>query len=352
MTVHAHGHMEVVLSSKGLHDEWTFGFHQQSMEVYFWIAIGIMLLGNTFSAVGLLVQKRSHEGDSKTKCTCCGRSVPLYFTSPVWLLGFVIFVLAHVLCWISLALAPQSVLSGLMCWSTVVTFVLAPFFLGETVTVFKLLSACIMIFGCCWVVLSGPRVYQVFTVDVLRSQLHNVPFLALSGLALFYLVGCACWAGFQRLTAFQYATIAAILAWYSVLTAKISSSLVFSSWHHTDNQLDRWESWVALITMLVLAASNLHFLNMALSSGEAVYVVPVYESMSIFGQTLLGGIFFQEFQHLDTIQHINFWMGVSCIMIGVICLARKGPQTGFFQYPVISSRCSSARTLGSPACHL
>merc|ERR550537_808302 len=94
--------------------------------------------------------------------------------------------------------------------------------------------------------------------------------------------------------------------------------------------------------MVVLAVTNLHFLNMALSVGDAVYVVPMYEAMAIFGQTLLGGIFFQEFQELDTYAHINFWFCLSIILLGVVLLARKGPETDLMQYPVLSPK--SGRT--------
>merc|ERR1719313_2387526 len=93
-----------------------------------------------------------------------------------------------------------------------------------------------------------------------------------------------------------------------------------------------------VVSMVVLAVTNLHFLNMALSVGDAVYVVPVYEAMSIFGQIILGGIFFREFQHLDFYGHLSFWFGVSCIIVGVILLARRGPETKFFQYEIISPK--------------
>jgi uncharacterized membrane protein len=320
-----------------------------SHEVYFWIGIGVMLIGNTLSAIGLLVQKYAHM-DGETSWTS-------YFTSTTWLCGFSIFVLAQILCWCSLALAPQAVLACLTCWSTVVTCVVAPMFLDETVTVFRLISVGIMIFGCTWVIVTGPRVYRVFTVELLIDEVQNTLFLALSGLALIYLVGCSIMAALSkttpRLSALQYTIAAAVIGWYSVLSAKITSGLFFSSWHHTHNQFDRWESWVMVITMLLLAVTNLHFLNMALSIGDAVFVVPTYEAMAIFGQTLLGGLFFQEFQGLDTYGHINFWFGLSIILLGVVLLARRGPETDLFQYPVLSPKNGRTPVSGvSPATSL
>lgn len=337
MVVHTHGHADFLLQSvlaKGLVDHETHQPPASSMETYFWVGICLMLVGNTLSAVGLLVQKYAHQ-DPDTKWTS-------YITSPKWLCGFSIFILAHILCFASLALGPQAVLSGISCWSTVVTFVLAPIFLGETVTVFRFMSVSIMIFGCSWVILSGPRVYQVFTVPMMMSMVQNVLFQVLTGLAIMYLIINAAMAAFSkqipRLSAFQYTTVAAIVGWYSVLNAKITSGLVFSSWHHTLNQFDRWESWVMVVTMLVLAVTNLHFLNMALSIGDAVYVVPVYEAMAILGQTVIGGIFFREFQHMTVWAHINFWFGLLCIIAGVICLAQRGPETDFFQYEMLSPK--------------
>lgn len=338
MVVHAHDHSDAFFNPfflfvKGAH---VVDDPDVPTEVYFWVGIGIMLLGNTLSALGLLVQKHAHKGHEEKE------GPALYFTSPTWLCGFLVFILGHILIWVSLALGPQAVLACLTCWSTVVTVVLAPIFLNETVTVFRLLSVCIMIFGCAWVVFSWPRLYEPFTVDLLLSQMHNFLFQVLSAVALVYLLGCACMAAFSnsspRLSALQYTSVAAILGWYSVLTAKITSGLVFSSWHHTQNQFDRWESWAMVFVMVTLAVSNLHFLNMALSIGDAVYVVPVNEALSILGQTLLGGIFFREFEHLSTYGHINFWVGISCIIVGIVCLARKGPETEVWQYPILSPK--------------
>lgn len=335
MVLHDHAHL-------GMDSQWTFHLSKPSVEGYFWIGIVIRLLGNTLSAVGLLLQKYAHK-DSKTTW---------YFTSSTWLCGFGVFVVAHILCWVSLALSPQAVLACLTCWSTIVCLMLAPVFLGETLTVFQFLSMCIMFCGCALVIWSGPRVYTVLTVPMLLAQSQNVYFLVQSCLALLYLLGCACVAALSnrrpRLSALHYATIAAVLGWYAVLTAKITSGLVFSSWHHTQNQFDRWESWGMLVTMIFLAVSCFHFLNMALSVGDVVYVVPVYEVMSISGQALLGGIFFQEFQHLDTCGHIVFWLGLSCILVGIVCLSCKGPQTSFFQYPVLSPASGKLPDSSSP----
>jgi len=341
MVVYNHGHADALFREFFLFTKGAFGMDnhdisEEAEEMYFWIGIGVMLLGNTLSALGLMGQKYAHQREEEDENV----SRVWYFTSPTWLCGFLVFILGHILIWVSLALGPQAVLSCLTCWSTVVTVVVAPIFLNETVTLFRLLSVFIMIFGCSWVILSWPRSYQPFTVDTLLSAITNTLFLVLTALALMYLLVLGIIAARSnktpRLTALQYTTVAAILGWYSVLTAKITSGLVFSSWHHALNQFDRWESWVMVATMIVLAVANLHFLNMALSVGDAVYVVPVNEALSILGQCLLGGIFFSEFQRLSIYGHINFWLGISSIIAGIFCLARKGPETKLMQYPILS----------------
>lgn len=345
MVVFEHAHAKVLSSHKVIDNHSAIHISTSPLELYFWVGIAMMLLGKTLSAIGLLMQKYSHKGEPTT-WTCCSRSVALYCTSPSWLCGLVVYILAHILCWVSLALGPQTVLASLTCWSTVVTFMIAPSFLGETVTVFRLISVCIMILGCTWVILSGPRTYQVSTVELILLQMQNMLFLMLSGLALMYLLGCAGMAALSnkspRLSALQYTTIASVVGWYSVLSAKITSGLVFTSWHHNENQFDRWESWAMLVIMIVLAVANLHFLNMALSIGDAVYVTPLHQAIAILGQTVLGGLFFQEFQHLDTYGHINFWLGLSCVLLGIICLTRKGPATDFFQYPILGSKSTAS----------
>merc|ERR1719159_1599191 len=122
----------------------------------------------------------------------------------------------------------------------------------------------------------------------------------------------------SHLSEFYLTIIAAIVGWYSVLFAKCVSGLLFTSWHYREMQFLTWEAWIMTASMLILALVNVHFLNMALAEGDAVQIIPAYESMAMVGQIFIGGIFFEELWSLSPTGHLNFWLGVTCVIIGVI----------------------------------
>jgi len=295
-------------------------------------SITSVLFGNTLIALGLLLQKRSHSrASSRQRKIHCGLiSVDAYFFSLEWLGGLATFLCGHAFCWLGLSVGAQMVLSCLNCWCIVVTLLCAPFMFGEAVTVYKVMAVALLILGCVWVTLHGPQRYRVFTVERLHLYLENKAFVCVAGLSL--LGVCALGASVAttdrrpRCSVFQLALGAAMCAWYSVLSAKCVSGLHFTSWHHGHDQLSVWQPWAVLVVFVAAAASNLHLLNLALAAGEAVTVMPVYEALSLIGQIVLGGIFFQEFDALDFWGHAQFWFGVSCVVGGIVMVTRGEPE--------------------------
>lgn len=316
-----------------------------------WTAIALSIVGRTLEAIGLLMQKGSHNSERQVM----EKERKAYFLRSWWLWGFLVFVVGHLLCWFALAMGTQTVLSCLMCWSTVTTIVLAPCCLKETVTVFRLLSVVILIGGCVWVVMSGPREYAVFSVESFSENLDNKYFIAITGLTVIALLSLTVEAILStktpRLSALKYTLISAMIGWYSVLSAKCASGLVFTSWHHQENQMVSWETWVIIVFMFVFAVLNVHFLNMGLADvdeGDAVYVIPIYEAAAIAGQIMVGGIFFQEFDQLTNVQQVSFWGGVFCVVFGIVLVSIKGPDNPNMQRPVLSPK-STGETPRRPA---
>jgi len=305
------------------------------VDYFWWIAVVLSIAGRIMEAIGMLVQKYAHVQDEEKYEQNFG-----YWSNTLWLLGFAIFVTGHCLCWFAMALGSQIILSGLLCISTATTILLAPMFLGETVTRFRLISVILMIAGCVWVILAGPKMYFVYTVDTLKSQVLNHAFLMICCacvlLLLIFFVRAFLRNSKPLMTAFEYTIISSMLGWYSVLAAKAVSGLFFTSVHFKRNQFIMWETWVMVLVLIVLAFLNFHFLNQALKDGDAVFVIPVYESISIVGQVVVGGIFFEEFAHLSTWGHINVWAAITCICIGVILVSGPNPKNEFLQTPVLS----------------
>jgi uncharacterized membrane protein len=356
---------------------------------YWFLGILLTLVGTTLSAIGLMIQKYAHALQAKQEAMASEAALgsggiaseagggrepepepgergslrlrqvsmragagrrPHYFLSWWWLLGISVFLSGHIVCYVALGFGAQVVLSCLNVWTMVVTFLVAPVLLGETVNSQKALSVAVIIFGVSLVTAFGPREEVEFSVERLVGSLRSESFVEFTALALacgFVLYVRVLYVVDSQRSAFEYAAGAAMLGWYSVLCAKCSSGLLLATLRNavagpphplttaarfaeilTGPVEEAWRSvvpWLFLASMVVLALSNVHLMNMALRVGEGVLVVPVYESLSILGQVVLGVIFFGELRSLDnsSMNTLLFWLGVSSVLLGIFLLTKE-----------------------------
>merc|ERR1719284_1825611 len=80
-----------------------------------------------------------------------------YFLQWRWIIGAVVWALGHLMCWVALGLAPQSILSCLQSWNIVAALALAPVLLNETLPPRAFEYATLLVAGCVIVVVFGPR---------------------------------------------------------------------------------------------------------------------------------------------------------------------------------------------------
>jgi len=316
-----------------------------SLPKMWWIlAVCAVLLGNTLISLGLLLQKRSHHtrvAVDKSDRHYCGIPATSYCFSPQWLAGLATFIAGHGCCWIGLAVGAQMVMSCLNCWCIVVTILLAPSLFNETVSLFRILAVLVLVVGCVWVTLSGPRRYEAFTVERFQLNVANEAFLVVTActvVAAMAIMAVPRRSRSAKVSVLRLTAGAAICAWYSVLAAKCFSGLHFTTWHDGRNQLGYWQTWAAAAFFVATSVANLHLLNLALAVGDAVSVMPAYESMSLAGQIVVGGMFFQEFSALDARGHAWFWTGVALVVTGVYMVSRPEPEAEWLRWVVIGSK--------------
>jgi len=315
-----------------------------------WVtSVVLTLAGTTLTSSGLMIQKYSHDNEDDEEETVhltghAGRKAQRWCGlrpfSARWLLGFFVFVSGHLLCWFGLALGTKVVLTCLNVWSMIVTFVVAPMLLNETVSVYKMGCVLFIIVGVVIVIIFGPRIYRPYTTSLFLSSLDNVVFLGASicvACCLLLLAAKALILRRQpRLSAVEFTLTAALIGCYSALSAKCAAGLIFTSVHHQDSQLGTWTTWAVILALAILATLNINFMNLALKHGEAVFVLPIYESCSILGQILLGGVFFREFDSLSINGHMRFWSGVCFVLVGIICITGRPPPYELLNRPVLS----------------
>jgi drug/metabolite transporter (DMT)-like permease len=321
---------QVLLQLRTLQKEVRF-LTQPSNQMAMWVSSVILtFVGTTLSSTGLLLQKYSHHREHESCAPESDASHPRpYYLSWMWLVGLIVFICGHISCWLGLALGSQIMLSCLNVWSMVVTFIFAPAFFKEKVSLSKIGSLFMIMVGVVIVVRFGPHEYRPYTVTVLRNSFHDSLFLGATAMA-FTIVLMTLLRDFRAgdsssASPTEFTLLAVIFGSYSVLSAK-SSAGIFLSWASEDENQFGYAALAVPLAMIVFACLNLHFMNMALKHGEAVSVVPLYECLSILSQVFLGGIFFGELEELSLTGHYNFWVGVIFVLSGVFCMHKGNIQ--------------------------
>lgn len=298
---------------------------------HFWVAgVLVHLVGATLTSVGFLLQKRSHmqrkgkEGKEDS-----------YWTDTPWLMGGLVWVIGNIVSWFGSGLAPQSLLSGLNVWNIVVTLIASWFFLGERVTKFTAAGCALLLFGCAWVVASGPKSYQVATIDVLQQALLRTDTMFLLLLTSCILIGSAAHAlvsvraGEPHRANFAFTMMSAALAWYATVQSRCMAALMVTSINQWQPHFFHWLFGLLALGFCLCGALQIHFLNLSMKYGDAVVVLPSYMAMALSGEIVVGGLFFNEFDGLGLGFHASFWPGVACVVSGVFVLniSDDSPET-------------------------
>lgn len=281
-------------------------------------------VGLALTAVGLMLQKHAlnvHEAN--------GNGGVIYLQCK-WVTGMSVFCLGNLVFWAVLALVPQVVLACWQCWAMVVTVFVAPCLLGETVNLCKLLSIAVIVIGVIWVVIASPGSYEKYEAEAFWESISGVVFLSITAAAVSVLIlllgSFMCFTLSKTMNCIRYILIAAVVNWYSVISARCSSGFLITTIYHAEDIITtRLEFWFLLGAMLTLAAANVHFLNKSLENGQAVFVVPIYEAIAIIGQILFGIVFFREFEGLSFFHKLNLSAALAFTIVGVIASSAKDP---------------------------
>mmetsp|Transcript_74119 Transcript_74119/g.217504 ORF Transcript_74119/g.217504 Transcript_74119/m.217504 type:complete len:384 (+) Transcript_74119:139-1290(+) len=296
-------------ASKHIGDDTGSVIHQ-----FWWVGALTTMVGATLTIVGLMIQKTSHGHPTADE------EKTYYWLSWRWVLGFLVWLTGQGVCWTADGLANRSLLACFNCWNIVVVFVVAPWYLGESVEQMASVGALITFGGCIWVVLTGPRSYQLQTVAKLQDSWLCLPVLCLLAVSLLLAIALAMRARMAKrsrgLVPLQLAALSAIFAWYAVLFSKCASTLAVTS-VHSRNQFGHWQFWAYLACMAAFAVCQVHTLNMALKVGTAVSVLPAYESLSMMGQIVICGVFFEEFRGFEATSYLGFSCAIACVLVGI-----------------------------------
>lgn len=323
----------------------------------------ICLFGSTLTALGLVVQKFSHTvnfgdmekpgghvagelgEDGKGDAAQASQS-SAYYLQKWWIVGFLLYACAQVINMVSMAMTPQVILSCLGSWTLVCNTVFAHLLLGEQVCRKQMLAVVALVVSTAFVIYTAPRPSpeeeaEKPTLDDLTARFSSPDFGGLTAAAIVVAVSARLVASrrigevpmtsvetaeeerrLQAVVPIAWSVVAAIAAGYTALLFKCIAELIAGYNTALDELLWRWQTYVLLAVAVTVAPSELHCLNMALQTGDAVFVVPMYLAMGMLSQLTTGGVFFREFQDFHSMHDAClFFASVTFALGSVVFMA-------------------------------
>lgn len=307
----------------------------------------ICLFGSTLTALGLVLQKHSH-----IVSELAGDGTVAYFLQRWWICGFCIFLSAQIINMVAMAMTPQVVLSCLGSWTLVCNSVFARLILKESLPSAQALAIAGLVVATALVLYYAPRpdsvgVARYTALPELVGRFLSPEFevlttscLGLVCLARALAVGVpqalranSCTADlaarqheYRILAPLSWAIMAAIAAGYTALFFKCIAEIVAGAIAQPEGSVPPWccwETYFIVVVALSCAPTELHCLNLALQTGEAVFVVPTYLTLGMLAQLATGAIFFQEFRNFHSRSHaLGFSFSVLLTIIFVISMAK------------------------------
>lgn len=330
------------------------------------LGIALNLGGSVITSFGMSLQKVAHNYASENKIE------GTYFKQPKWLVGFVVFIFGQFTIMGSLSFAPLALLSLVTSVQLVSNAIFAYIFFGEAITLRDILATLLIGAGCALGATYCPKQKEgvQYTADDFSHSFGNGLFMAyfiLSILSIF-----VCFAintnsvegmkvapstsdvqtsygiieedeqeefkfndqaeeNFKRPSqifcckpdrSIVYALLAANVGSYVTLFASMCTHLI-STTTHGANQFTTVFTYVCFIALIVTALSNIHFINVALQSGNIVVALPTYYVVNVILTMISGMLFYQTYQSFETVPAVLFAIGVLLTVVGVILITQR-----------------------------
>lgn len=127
-----------------------------------------------------------------------------------------------------------------------------------------------------------------------------------------------------KLNALSYANLAAGLGGFANLWLKCTMMLIWVSLGDTTIMEFKYVgTWVVVIITLVFLVIQLYFLNMGLAKHESITIIPIYQGLFLLHTMLVGGIYFNEFESLDSLSSVMFPIGMAITVVGLFILTSR-----------------------------
>jgi len=303
----------------------------------------LAISASIFNAIGYTVQKKGHTRlKEHNKGKKDGEKKRL-IKEKVWAMGFGIYLIGGMLNAVSLFYAPQSLVLPLSAITLVANTMLATKVLGEPFFKADIAGIFFVILGSVLAVIFGPRTAGGDTTmeqlaDRWADGSYMVFFVILSSvigtdyvIVRFYERRNAkdesVTDELQHGTSFllvSYCLLAGYFGSLAFLFLKSFTEFIGSSARSAQAASKNAGQWYSYFTLLGVVLTNFaleFFRQRGLSYFHAVYVVPINQVVLIVMGTVLGGLYFQEFDNMSSTDAGLFIVAILMTVIGVFILA-------------------------------
>ncbi|KAF1989134.1 hypothetical protein K402DRAFT_14910 [Aulographum hederae CBS 113979] len=297
------------------------------------VALGVIvgLISTSIQSLGLTLQRKSHMlEDEKGE----GHQARPPYRRRRWQVGMLMFLIANIVgSTIQITTLPLPVLSTLQASGLVFNTLCASLLLAEPFTRYSAIGTLLVAGGAVLIGFFGALTEPSHNLTQLLVLLQRRDFLLwlFGSLFLVALILLSAWF-FKRLYPRQtprsrllrgmaFGSTSGILSAHTLLVAKSAVELLVRTIVDRHNQFDKWQAWMILLGLIVLALAQLYLLHRGLKLASTSVLYPfVFCIYNIFA-ILDGLIYFRQTSRLPVLHACLIAVGTVVLLMGVLALS-------------------------------
>mmetsp|Transcript_2215 Transcript_2215/g.3936 ORF Transcript_2215/g.3936 Transcript_2215/m.3936 type:complete len:399 (-) Transcript_2215:322-1518(-) len=299
-----------------------------------WLGALIYMGGSICINFGSNVVRLSHE---KLKKIPAHQQPPIY-KRYLWMTGFLIFFSGNIFNFVGFMFGAQSLLVALGSVQFVSNLLFARFINKENITRRSVIATCAIVLGNVFIVVFGSKDDNTYGLEGLKCLVTtNIPFIiyfcfkivcTICMQALYMFINRKIMKspsttpdGFAKFVPFAFAAVSTMIGSTSVGIGKSESGIVLVQFSGQETPLYTPWPWLMFACFLCLVAFWLYRLNKALKQYDALFIIPVMQALWLFFGVIGGGLFFEEFTSMKTLNLCFFTVGMIILLCGVLTLS-------------------------------
>jgi len=341
------------------------------------MAVILSFAGNVVNAFGYIMQKMGHSRVQRSRSSanitlmrlrykvderpdvcfedameaaeeeCRQADEHTFLTEPIWVIGFVLYMIGSLMHVASLGFGPQALLTPMEGVTLAANAVLAPIFLNEQLKPSDYWGTLVVLIGITVTVIFGPHSSITYTAEEMLRMLSEPAFLAWTLITTVFTIGVFVLVRLAeisskspggvemngdlarkgaRVIVFGNIWIAGIFSSWTMLTAKQVAELTETTLSGKANQFDGPTPYLIFGTFLLFNLLMEFFKQRALATFSALIVVPVFQVNLVVLSVIGGAIYFSEFAGMEGWRVGAFTAGLFIVCAGIVVLSMAANQ--------------------------